>query len=102
MPEALGTLEDGGIDLLPGKHPHPAWPWGMLDDLDTPPQLPLDPGPASAGIALIQPDVSQTPEPVLHAREHPRHSRSILHVRGVHRRCEHQPQRVDQEMPLAS
>src|SRR5450759_3128607 len=102
MPEPLGTLEDAGINLLPGKDPHPPWTWRMLDDLDAPTQLPLDPGLACAGIPLIQPDVGQTPEQVLHTLEHVRHGRPILNVRGVHRRCEHQPQCVDQEMPLAS
>ena len=106
MPEPPGTLEDGGITLLPGKHPHPPWTGRMLDDLDAPPQLPLDPSLACAGIALIQPDVGQTPEQILHALEHLRHGRPILHVGGVHRHGEQQSQRhpegTREEMPLAA
>ena len=74
----------------------------MLDNLDRPAQLALDPFLAAAGIALVHPDMAQPRELLGGAREQQRYGGAILQGRRVDLHPQDQALRVHQEMPLAA
>jgi len=78
----------------------------MLHDLDAPAQVLLDPRLARPRVALIQPDVRQAAERLLHALEELRDRSAILDISGMDLRFEHQAKRhpggTRQEMSLVA
>jgi hypothetical protein len=66
----------------------------VLDDLDRPARVLLDPPLAGAGVALIDLDVLQPREPTVGAVQEERDARPILDVGRMHGGGEHQPQSI--------
>jgi len=73
----------------------------MPNDLDTPPELRLDPMPATPGVALVDPKVPEARELIVSTSQQQRHSRAILNVRGVHPRTKHEATSIDEDVAFA-
>src|SRR4030095_6260442 len=83
-------------------HPFAAWLWGVSDPLDIPPELRLNPMPATAGVALIDPDVVDARELIVGTVQQQRHPSAILNVGGVHSSTQDQAAGIDQDVTLAA
>ena len=74
----------------------------MSDDFDPPAKLGFNPMLATAGIALVHPELLEARELLVSTIQQQRHGGAILHVGGVHPGSENQTTGIDQEMPLAA
>src|SRR5215216_7416514 len=74
----------------------------MLDHLDAPSKMVLDPRLSSAGVSLIYPQMLKARELLGRSFQHQRHRGSVLEVRRVHLGFEHHPQRIHQQMALSA
>jgi hypothetical protein len=74
----------------------------MLDYLDAPSKMILDPRLASARLSLIYPQMLKARELFGRPLQHQRHRCTILQVRRVHPSFEHHTQRIYQQMPLSA
>jgi hypothetical protein len=74
----------------------------MSDDLDPPAKLRFDPMLATAGVALVDPQLLEARELLVGTVQQQRHGGAILNIGGVHPGSENQTTGIDQDMPLAA
>ena len=74
----------------------------MADDFDIPPELCLDPMPATAGVALVNPDVLDLWELIIDTVQQQRHASTILNIGGVHLCAQDETTSIDQDVALAA
>ena len=84
------------------RHPLAARLRWMPNHVDTPPELLLDPMPATPGVALVDPQMVDARELLVCAVQQQRHRRAILNVRRVHLGSENQATGIDQDVPFAT
>jgi hypothetical protein len=84
------------------RHPFTSWLWWMSDHLDIPPELRLDPMPATPGVALVDPDVLDPWELIVGIVQQQRDTSAILNVRGVHLCAQDQAAGIDQDVAFAA
>ena len=74
----------------------------MPCDLDIPPELRLDPMPATPGVALVDPDVLDPWELIVGTVQQQRDTSTILNVGGVHLCAQDQATSIDQDVAFAA
>src|SRR5438552_1417985 len=82
--------------------PFAAWMWRMPNHLHPPAEMLLDPTLASAGVALIHPQMLDTRKLLVSTLEQQRHARAILYVGSVHFGAQYEAARIDQDMAFAA
>ena len=74
--------------------------WWVPNDLDIPAELRLDPVLATAGVALVDPKVSDAGKLLVSAVEQERDAGPILNIRGVHLRSKDEAASIDENVAL--
>jgi hypothetical protein len=74
----------------------------MANDLNTPSELRLDPMPATAGVALVNPEMLEAWELLICAFQQQRHAGAVLNVRCVHFGAKNKATSVDENVTFAA
>ena len=84
------------------RHPFTTRLWRMPNDVDTPPELRLDPLSATPGVPLVDPEVFDAGELIVSTFQQQRHSCAILNVCRMHLGSKDQAARVDEDVAFAT
>ena len=74
----------------------------MPNDLNIPSELRLDPMPATAGVALVDPEMLEAWELLICAFQQQWHTSAVLNVRCVHFGAKNEATRIDEDVPFAA
>ena len=90
------------ITSIAVRNPFTSWLRRMPNDLHIPAQLCLDPMFATAGVALVDPKVSDAGKLLVSAVEQERDAGPILNIRGVHLRSKDEAASIDENVAFAA